>query len=584
MAAVSAVLLLLAACMGSTAAFRPVVPRSYPTSLLSQEVTREEEVRSSLKEARETYEGVFAGVDDSFLGALKSRRSYLSIVAERLVQSLDDMQIAARKKDRKNAAVPSITTKPRIVVLGSGWGAYSFLKTVDASMYDVTVVSPRNYFLFTPMLAASAVGTVEFRSICEPIRNANELAEYLEATAVAINATRRVVSCRSVKCMGVSCDVAEFEVPYDHLIVAVGATSNTFGIKGVRENCIFLKQIEDAASLRTAILSCFERANVPDLSDEERRSALSFVVVGAGPTGVEFTSELRDFIETEGRRYYGKLLRFVSIKLLEAGDALLPVFDKALQQEALTKLLNRKTSLIEEGLVEREPTQVLLKAGVSEIAEKEVVLSSGEKIPYGFCVWAAGNGPVPLVLDLIEGIPEQREQQSKARGRLVTDPWMRVLGADGVLGIGDCAFCSESPLPATAQVASQEGSYLGRLFSKGYDMRIMPVPSKKLEQRDSDELTISERVSIGELGVRKEERAFAKPFQFLNLGILAYVGASEALAQVAVDEKQILGSGPVGYLLWRGIYWSKQVSWRNRLLVAVDWAKGRLFGRDIGSI
>lgn len=77
---------------------------------------------------------------------------------------------------------------------------------------------------------------------------------------------------------------------------------------------------------------------------------------------------------------------------------------------------------------------------------------------------------------------------------------------------------------------------------------------------------------------------YAKPFQFLNLGVLAYIGASQALAQISVDDKTILGSGPIGFLLWRGIYWSKQVSWRNRVLVGLDWVKGRLFGRDIGSL
>ena len=77
---------------------------------------------------------------------------------------------------------------------------------------------------------------------------------------------------------------------------------------------------------------------------------------------------------------------------------------------------------------------------------------------------------------------------------------------------------------------------------------------------------------------------YAKPFQFLNLGVLAYVGASQALAQVSVDDRNVLGSGPVGFLLWRGIYWFKQVSWRNRILIAFDWIKGRLFGRDIGNV
>ena len=404
----------------------------------------------------------------------------------------------------------------------------------------------------------------------------------------------KTVDCRSVKCAGTACDFADFQLSYDHLLIAVGATSNTFGVKGVREHCLFLKQVEDASSLRTAISYCFERANVPGLSEEEIRNALSFVVVGAGPTGVEFTSELRDFVESEGRRYFRNVLKYVRIYLIEAGDAVLPVFDKALQTEALNKLNNRKTSLIREGIIEKEMTEVLLKAGVSEITDRVVSLSSGRDIPYGFCVWAAGNGPVPIILDLIEGVDQQKAAQSKARGRLAIDEWQRVRGADGVLSIGDCAVNPDLPLPATAQVASQQGSYLGRLFSKRYNMK-SPIPFKP-KTEDVSELLPSERIKIGALGVSSsnaitteaseeaEQLLFAKPFQFLNLGILAYIGASEALAQVSVDEKNILGSGPLGYLLWRDIYWSKQVSWRNRLLVGTDWVKARVFGRDIGMI
>ena len=80
------------------------------------------------------------------------------------------------------------------------------------------------------------------------------------------------------------------------------------------------------------------------------------------------------------------------------------------------------------------------------------------------------------------------------------------------------------------------------------------------------------------------DREFAKPFQFLNLGILAYIGASQALAQVSVDEKVVLGAGPVGFLLWRAIYWTKQVSWRNRVLIFMDWLRTGVFGRDIANI
>lgn len=582
-----------------------------PPSPSSSSNLREDQVRSNLKETREKYTGVFPDIseqnnnnNDQFISSLKTKRSYLSILLERTMQTLDDTQIATKMKELKalKTAIPK-ENREKIVVLGSGWGAHAFLKTIDASVYDVVTISPRNYFLFTPMLAASAVGTVEFRSLCEPIRNANPLANYVEATAIAIDPSTKSIECRSVKCSGISCETADFTVNYDYLVIAVGATTNTFGIPGVREYCQFLKQIEDASSLRTAILYCFERANVPGLSTQEITNALSFIIVGAGPTGVEFTSELRDFVESEGKRYYSKLLKYVSIRLIEAGDAVLPVFDKALQLEALSKLVNRKTSLIEEGLVEKEITQVILKTGVKQVSQTSVLLNSGEDIPYGFCVWAAGNGPVPLVLDLINSISQQREEQNKARGRLVTDTWLRVAGLDSVLCIGDCGYTPEIPLPATAQVASQQGSYLGRLLSKGYSLRAT-VPCKDVVSISTkEEVPLSERFNLGELGVQSSSRimyssidssarnsstsdgiVYAKPFQFLNLGVLAYIGASEALTQVSVDEKQILGSGPIGFLLWRGIYWAKQVSWRNRILVGVDWVKARVFGRDIGAL
>ena len=468
--------------------------------------------------------------------------------------------------------------------------------------------------------------------------------------------------CQSIKCEGTACDITDFEVrtrcvhrnvravvsitsvrhyptvevPYDHLLVAVGATTNTFGIKGVREHCLFLKQIDDASNLRKAIAYCFERANLPALSEDEKRSALSFVVVGAGPTGVEFTSELRDWLETEGRRYYPSLLKDVKITLVEAGKSVLAVFDETLQREALKRLTERETQLVGAGLIAKEMTTVLLSAGVKEVGEKLITLSTGDVLPYGFCVWAAGNGPIPLVLDVVENIPEQKALQSKARGRIVTDSWLRAAGADGVYSIGDCAMMEDSPLPATAQVASQQGAYLGRLFSKGFDMKptrvnaavaaaaitagadagdggsgaVTPTtpgvpsllpPYRAAGDDNDDAVFASEIAGFGRLSFNADntpvikkrgadgavdelEVVYAKPFQFLNLGVLAYVGASQALAQISVGEKNILGYGPLGFLLWRSIYWSKQVSWRNRVLVGVDWVKGRLFGRDIGNL
>jgi len=615
-----------------------------------------EQIRKSREEAPADVEGsgkLIDGfdADDVLMQRLISKRSYPSILVERFMQSIDDYQLAERIKEYTELATndPLVydlkrtvggsrgapKNREKILVLGTGWGAHSFLKTVDATQYDITVVSPRNFFLFTPMLAASSVGTVEFRSICEPIRNVNPLVDFLEASALAIDTKTKTVQCQSVKCVGTACEINDFDVSYDYLLVAVGAATNTFGIKGVRENCLFLKQVEDGAKLRRAIAYCFERANIPGQSEEEKRNALSFVVVGAGPTGVEFTGELRDWLENEGRRYYPKLLKYVSVKLVEAGNAVLAVFDKTLQEEALVQLTQRESRLVKEGLIDKEMTSVLLQAGVKEVGEKFIELTSGEKLPYGFCVWAAGNGPLPVVLDTVNQIEEQKAAQGKARGRIAIDGWLRALGAPGVFAIGDCTFQEEAPMPATAQVASQQGAYLGRLFSKGFNMAtVAPLPPVKVATGTGDESDFaSEKYNLGNLGLREVVRAkpdviasgddslsraealsssqvqsqsstlqtdaegrsstvlpavnrreFAKPFQFLNLGVLAYIGASKALAQISVDEKLVLGSGPVGFWLWRGIYWSKQVSWRNRVLVGLDWIKARLFGRDIGNV
>lgn len=159
---------------------------------------------------------------------------------------------------------------------------------------------------------------------------------------------------------------------------------------GVRDYCHFLKQVDDARGLRRIIVHSFERANVPNTSDEEKRNALSFVIVGAGPTGVEFTSELRDWMEVEGRRYYPHLLKYVSISLVEAGSAILSVFEKNAQEEGLRHLQTRTTKLIADGIIAEEMTKVSLNVGVKEITDKHILLSSGDKMPYGFCLWAAG--------------------------------------------------------------------------------------------------------------------------------------------------------------------------------------------------
>ncbi|CAJ1924916.1 unnamed protein product [Cylindrotheca closterium] len=486
---------------------------------------------------------------------------------------------------------PIGSEKEKIVVLGTGWGAASFLKDVDANFYDVTIVSPRNYFLFTPMLAGASVGTVEFRSITEPVREINRKATYLEGIATGIDPKTKTLSCESVTCNGNSCEITDFSVEYDRLVITVGAQTNTFGIPGVREYCNFLKQIEDARRIRTAIVNCFERANLPGLTDEDRIRDLTFAVIGAGPTGIEFAAELRDFIEQDGPKYYPKLLKFVRIKVIEASSTILAPFDKSLQDEAITQM-NRRVQVNDEITSSMLPSgfklvELLLDSSVKEVTEKTIHLNDGSSIDYGVAVWAAGNGPLPFTLDVIEQLGEaQAAHQGTARGRIATDPWLRADGSEGsILAFGDCSCVIDGPdgfLPATAQVASQQGEYLAYLLNDEFE--ISPpisddgvfLPPRKNPESDGK---LSE--AIASFSTNGGE--YAKPFQFLNLGILAYTGGGSALAQVSTlpSAPPIKGRGKIGNALWRSVYLSKQISVRNRVLVINDWINRQIFGRDI---
>lgn len=525
------------------------------------------------------------------LERLRKPRPYPIFLAEKAAEIAEGIVADVTKTFlEKEKRYPRSGVKERIVVLGTGWGAASLIKDIDTDLYDVTVISPRNYFLFTPMLAGASVGTVDYRSITQPIRELNRKVKYIEGTATDIDPAEKIVTCESVICDGNSCDISDFSVDYDKLIVTIGAQTNTFGIPGVREHCTFLKQVEDAKKIRNAIVNCFERANIPGISDEEKINTLTFAVIGAGPTGIEFAAELRDFVEQDGPKYYPQLLKYVRIKIIEASSTVLAPFAKELQDEAINQM-KRQVQIQDESVRQLLPTrfelvELLLDSSVKEVTDNTIYLNNGNDLSYGIAVWAAGNGPLQLTLDIIDKLGDEQAQfQDTARGRIATDPWMRAEGSSGsILSFGDCSCIidgASGPLPATAQVAAQQGEYLAYLLNKEYNIASTRTADGELlpPTRNPDaEKSLSE--SIASLGYRSD---FAKPFQFLNLGILAYTGGNTALSQIsaAPNTEPIKGSGKVGNALWRSVYLSKQVSIRNRVLVLNDWIKRSLFGRDI---
>ena len=413
--------------------------------------------------------------------------------------------------------------------------------------------------------------------------------KYLEAAATDVDPVSRTISCISIECDEL-CEVRDLQVEYDRLVVAVGAQISTFGVPGVSEHCYFLKEVEDAKRIRKAIVSAFEKASLPDISEQEKQDALTFCVVGAGPTGVEFAAELRDFVEEDGPKYYPNLLKYVRIKIFEYGPGILGPFDATLQDAAAAQLTRETTN---QWLPNHSHLiELYLSKGVSEVRENEIILSNGESVKSAMCVWAAGNGPRPITLQVITALgQEQAATQTAARGRIAVDPWLRALGGNGeIFALGDnaCGSCNTQnrQLPATAQVAGQQAEHLARLFSSGFDMDaksdkdVLLPPTRKVLA----DMQLWERIASMSLG----DKEIAAPFQFLDMGILAYTGGGSALAQVQICDKDKVSpaklKGKLGFGVWQSVYLMKQPSWKNRILLTLDWAKSKMFGRDISKL
>lgn len=226
------------------------------------------------------------------------------------------------------------------MILGSGWAGFKLVREMDKRKYQVVSVSPRylkilsqnryahrnyrtlpfyrNHFVFTPLLASTSVGTLEFRCITEPVRGYASDVEYHQAWCDNVDFQKNKVSCTLNLPPVPSCSSSTptLDLTFDHLIIAVGSYSNTFGIKGVKEHAFFLKEVSDARRIRSRVLECFERADMAT-TDEEKNSILHFAVVGGGPTGVEFSSELHDFVREDCSRLFPSLMNHVTIAVYD---------------------------------------------------------------------------------------------------------------------------------------------------------------------------------------------------------------------------------------------------------------------------
>jgi NADH dehydrogenase/NADH:ubiquinone reductase (non-electrogenic) len=225
-------------------------------------------------------------------------------------------------------ATKKIDERSNIVIIGAGWAGYRLALDLDKKKYNVKLISPRNHFLFTPLLPSTAVGTLEFRAIQEPVRTIPNLT-YYQANAESINLETSSIHCTDIfKEYG--CD---FDVKYDMLVLAAGSETNTFGIKGVSNNnydIFYLKQLSHARAIRNRLVDCFERASSPGIDEASIDRLLTFVVVGGGPTNVEFAAELYDFLKNDVSRWYPDLYIRSKVKMIELSPHILGSFDASL--------------------------------------------------------------------------------------------------------------------------------------------------------------------------------------------------------------------------------------------------------------
>ncbi len=394
---------------------------------------------------------------------------------------------------------------PHVVIIGGGFGGLHAARSLASAPVDVTLVDRRNHHLFQPLLYQVATAALSPGDIASPIRwilRRQRNVEVLLADVVAIDVARRVVRTRD-----------DGEMAYDFLIVATGVTHAYFGRDEWRHSAPGLKTLEDALEIRRRVLLAFERAEL-ERDDNRRRSLLTFVVIGGGPTGVELAGALaeisRQSLARDFRHFDPGSARIV---LLEAGPSLLAAFPGPLRDAAKREL-------------ERLGVEVRTGCAVTDV-EAGRISAGGDWIEAETVLWAAGVAASPLGATL--GVPLDRA------GRVVVEPALSIPAYPEVFVIGDLAAFTDAagrPLPGVAQVAIQMGKHAARNIVRAL--------------RDESPL----------------------PFRYRDYGNLATIGRASAVA----DFGWLRLKGWFGWLAWLFIHLMKLVGFRNRIVVFVQWA------------
>ena len=409
----------------------------------------------------------------------------------------------------------------RIVVLGGGFAGVTTARHLERLCgkrlpVEITLVSRNNFFVLTPLLFEACSGSLELRHCAQPIRPALNQARFLEAKVEQVDVDRRLVH-------AVAADGTVYDLPYDHLVVALGADTNESLIPG-SSTALTFKTMSDALLLRNHVIEQLERADAT-ADPAVRRTSLTLVIIGGGLVGIELLGELTAFAD-DVLRYYPRIRRDeLRFYLFEAGPRTLPEIDPKLADVAARVLAERGADVrVSTPVRSIEPGRVQLPNEVIEAAT--IVLAAG-------IVPSAATAAIPVA--------------HEERGRIAVDATMRSRSHPEVWALGDCAAIPDPngrPYPALAQHAVREARQL------------------------------AENVAAVLQGNPPE------PFVFRSLGTMAALGHSRAVAQV-------FGIRLRGFPAWwlrRTYYLLQMPRWDRRLRIVLDWTVALFFRPDITKV
>ena len=394
--------------------------------------------------------------------------------------------------------------RPRVVILGGGFGGLSAARALAGVAVDVTLIDRRNYHLFQPLLYQVATAALAPNTIAAPVRailRAQQNATVLMETVTGIDAAGRVVL------------VGEQRVPYDFLIVATGARHSYFGHDDWEKFAPGIKTLSDALAIRQQILCAFEAAEVCD-DPNERRRLLNFVLIGAGPTGVELAGSIAELAKASLVHDFRHIdPSSARIMLIEAGPRVLPSFSE-------------KSSAAARRALERLGVEVSTGKAVTACDASGVEVA-GERIPAHTILWAAGVAASPVAKWL--DVPADRA------GRVVVREDLSIPGRPEIFAVGD-ACASQSwdgkPAPGIAPAAKQMGAYASNVIR-----------------------------------ARIEGASAPPPFRYRHTGSLATIGRNSAVA----DFGRMVLSGYPAWLVWGIAHIFFLIGFRSRIVVALDW-------------